>query len=106
MTSVTARAENGRFVLRCEGHAEGEDPAVCTAISTLCCSLELWCAMEKVAYVCIKKPGFFEINFGQRPQCRTAFDLVLYALKELQHDYASYLNVSAKYDSIWEIQKK
>ena len=93
MTSVTARAENGRFMLRCEGHAEGEDPAVCTAISTLCCSLELWCAKYKIGYECTKKPGFFEITFGNRPECRTAFDFVLYALKELQHDHESYLNV-------------
>ena len=93
MTTVTARAEKGHFTLLCEGHAEGDDPAVCTAISTLCCTLELWCANAGVKYECEKEPGHFRISFGQGHRSRTAFDLVLWGLLALQHDHETYLRV-------------
>ena len=94
MTTVTAKAEKGRFMIKCEGHAEGDDPSICTAISTLCCSLELWCANEDlVKYGVEKEPGHFRIEFWNSKNCRTAFNFTLWALMALQHDQKSYLKV-------------
>lgn len=94
MTTVTAKAEKGRFLLLCEGHAEGDDPAICTAISTLCCTLELWCANRKqVKYEVEKEAGHFRIEFWNHRDCETAFQFVLWGLMALQHDYKSYLKV-------------
>lgn len=94
MTTVTAKAGKGRFMIACEGHAEGEDPSVCTAISTLCCSLELWCANEDlVMYEVEKEPGHFRIEFWNHRNCEVAFHYTLWALMALQHDHKSYLRV-------------
>ena len=94
MTTVSAIAEEGRYYIKCEGHAEGEDPAICTAISTLCCSLELWCAnMNLVKFEVLKEPGQFAISFGGNQGCRTVFDYTIWALMALQHDHKGYLKI-------------
>lgn len=87
MTTVTAKAEKGRYFIKCEGHADTED--VCTAISTLCCSLELWCAnTDSVKYEVEKEPGHFKISFWNHRDCEVAFHFTLWALTALQHDHS------------------
>ena len=94
MTTVTATAEKGRYFIKCEGHAEGKDPAICTAISTLCCSLELFCAnVDGIKFEVLKEPGQFAIRFGGNPACRAAFDFTIWALMALQHDHVGYLKI-------------
>lgn len=94
MTTVIAKARRYGYEIELDGHAEGKDPRICTAISTLTSALELYCANHNVKYNVIKRSGYFKIRFsGHRKECRTLFDFVIFALYEIQHDFEGYVNV-------------
>ena len=94
MTSVIASKKGNTFTIELTGHATGEDPKVCTAISTLICSLELYCANHDVKYECKKDPGNFSIRFtGDEKECNAVYEFVVYALYQIQHDFAGYIEV-------------
>ena len=94
MTSVLATAKKNVYTIDLKGHAEGKDPKVCTAISTLTSALELYCANHNILHTVEKGDGKFVISFtGNRKECKTIYEFVVYALYEIQHDFEGYIEV-------------
>ena len=94
MTSVFASYKDDTFTIDLKGHAEGKDPKICTAISTLTSALELYCANHDIEYSVEKGSGRFRIRFaGDKKECKTIYDFVVFALYEIQHDFDGYIEV-------------